>query len=230
MVQVVAIDGPVAVGKSSVARLAAAELGLRHINTGAMYRAVALKLMRVGGGRSDLPQSVIADAARTTQVSLPPDGCVLLDGEDVTDAIRDERVSAFVAVVADNLDVRHTLVAMQRSLGLEQPAVLEGRDIGTVVFPDAALKIYLDASPEVRADRRLSELRRKGLVAKREDVFLGLLERDERDRARPWGGLRMAEDATLIDTTNFDEVMVVRLIAALVREHPAFHDVLVASP
>ncbi|MCC6545865.1 (d)CMP kinase [Candidatus Sumerlaeota bacterium] len=220
---VVAIDGPVAVGKSSVARRVAVSLGIRHINTGAMYRAVALKLMRLRGA-GPINDNAMAEIARNARIELPREGGVLLDGEDVSEAIREEQVSNFTAVVADNAQVRDILVEHQRRLGSEEPSVLEGRDIGTVVFRNAALKIYLDASPEIRVERRVAQLRRKGLPANREEVFHGLVERDRADRARATGGLKMADDATLIDTTHYEEDFVIDLICALVREQPCFQE------
>ena len=224
---VVAIDGPVAVGKSSVARRVAAALGIRHINTGAMYRAVALKLMRLRGDDPNVDEATMVDIARSARIDLPREGGVLLDGEDVSDAIRDEQVSNFTAVVADSAKVRDILVEHQRRLGADEPSVLEGRDIGTVVFKNAALKIFLDASPQVRVERRVGQLRSKGLPVNREEVFQDLLERDQRDRLRPTGGLKMADDATLIDTTHYEEDFVIELICALVREHPCFQERLV---
>ncbi len=218
---VLAIDGPVGAGKSSVAKRTADALGFFHLDTGAMYRCVALRAM-------DLPEEKRADPAALQRIAgrarieLPEPGVVLLDGEDVSGAIRSEAVSAEVAIVADDPGVRELLVHRQREIGMLRPTVLEGRDIGTVVFPDAALKIYLDASPASRARRRTDQLRAAGRTADYAAVLAGLLERDRRDRARLQGALRIAPGARIMDTTNLDEDTVVALLAAMVRDHPVF--------
>jgi len=221
MMKVVAIDGPVGVGKSTVASLVAAELGFRHLDTGAMYRAVAYRLMKQPAELQS-NADVMADLAYRLRISLETDGRVFVDGEDITQAIRDEAVSRFVSRVADVRAVREALVAQQRRIGADRPSVLEGRDIGTVVFPDAACKIYLDASPDVRVERRVAQLRASGRHADPAEVRANLLERDARDRIRPWGALRVADDAIVVDSTSFDQDRVVEIICALVRENPVF--------
>ncbi len=218
---VLAIDGPVGVGKSTVARRVAERLGFFHLDTGAMYRCVALRAMK-------LPEEKRADGAalrriaEQSRIDLPEPGVVLLDGEDVSEAIRSEELSAEVAIVADDPGVREVLVARQREIGLRQPAVLEGRDTGTMVFPDAALKIFLDASPASRAKRRTEQLRAAGEAADYEAVLAGLMERDRRDRARPVGALRIAAGARIVDTTNLTEDVAVSLLAAMAQDHPVF--------
>ncbi len=228
LLPVVAIDGPVGVGKSSVARRVAESLGLLHLDTGAMYRAVAMKAMELPPGERE-DEAVIGELARSLDLELQGGGRLLLDGKDVTVALRDESVSRYVSVVADCRSVREALVEQQRRLGAAQASVLEGRDIGTVVFPDAALKIFLDASPTVRVDRRMKQLLDLGRPADREAIYQGLVERDERDRAREWGALAIATDARLLDTTDFTEDMVVNLICAMVRESPIFYQSAKAS-
>lgn len=218
---VLAIDGPVGVGKSTVARRVAAALGYLHLDTGAMYRCVALRALDLSERERSRPGALrtVAEAAR---IELPQPGVVLLDGEDVSEAIRTERLSREVARVADDPGVREVLVRVQREIGLRQPSVLEGRDIGTVVFPDAALKIYLDASPASRARRRHAQLRAAGTEAGIEAILHALTERDERDRGRPVGALRVAPGARIVDTTNLGEDLVVQLLSDMARDHPVF--------
>jgi len=221
MLHVIAIDGPVAVGKSTVARRVASSLGVRHLDTGAMYRALALQAMRLRSSLDFSPDE-LGDLATAMQLDLTTDGRVLLGGEDVSLAVRDESVSRAVARVADCLPVRRALVEQQRRLGSAEPSVLEGRDIGTVVFPDACLKIYLDASPVVRVRRRVEQLERLGLPVDAERVFADLAERDARDRGREWGALRVAPDAVIVDTSDYEERRVVEMICALARNEASF--------
>jgi cytidylate kinase len=223
LIAVLAIDGPVGVGKSSVAAQVASRLGFRHLDTGAMYRAVAWKLMQLPPAEWN-HVAVLAELARALPIRLEEDGRIFVEDTDVTLAIRDEAVSRFVGRVADARVVREALVDQQRRVGSERPSVLEGRDIGTVVFPDAALKIYLDASPNVRVQRRVEQLLAMGKAAHPDEVHTALLERDARDRARPWGALRVAEDAVILDTTCLCESRVVETICALASEVPAFRN------
>lgn len=215
MVNVVAIDGPVGVGKSTVARRVAGELGFRHLDTGAMYRAVAWRALQA----SPLDRSAdsVVRIAQSMRIDLEDDGRVLADGRDISADIRSEDVSRNVHLAADNHAVREAMVEQQRRLGRERPSVLEGRDITTIVFPDARWKFYLDAAPEVRVQRRAAQLRAMGTPVAHEEIFRNLMERDSRDRGRGWGALTIAGDATLVDTTGLDEDTVVRLICALVR-------------
>ncbi len=217
MVEVVAIDGPVAVGKSSVARAVATSLGYRHLDTGAMYRIVALKSTSLPENQKTNPEK-LGEIAQNTEMEIRADGSIFADGQDVTSDIRDEKISRLVSKIADHQTVREALVAQQRSLGQKAPSVLEGRDIGTVVFPDAFLKIYLDASPEVRAKRRVLQLEKMGKAASFEEVSEALAARDRNDQNRPWGALKIAEDAILIDTSCMDQDHVVDLICALAKE------------
>ena len=217
-VPVVAIDGPVGVGKSTVARRVAEQLQFCHIDTGAMYRAVAWSYLQLDDDEATTERLV--DLARNLSLELRDDGSIWLDGQDISHAIRDEEVGRNVHRAADNLEVRKALVDQQRRIGLRRPSVLEGRDIGTVVFPGAAWKIYLDGSPEVRVQRRAAQLKAMGNPVPHEEIYRNLMDRDERDRRREWGALRIAEDATLVDTTDLDEDTVVSLICAVVRESP----------
>ena len=199
---IIAIDGPAGSGKSTVAKIIAKKLGLLYIDTGAMYRALTLKAMKKGLDLED--EKALIDLAKTTKVDLKEKSKLLtfLDGEDVSALIRTPEVTAKVKYIARVPGVRHEMVALQRSIGSKTGAVLEGRDIGTVVFPNADYKFYLDASPEERAKRRLKDLLELGQDANVEDVKKDIIARDESDMKRSVGALKKAEDAVFIDTTD----------------------------
>jgi len=199
---IVALDGPVGVGKSSVAAALAQRLGFVYIDTGAMYRAVAWLAMRQGVDPSN--QEATAALAGEARIRFEhQDGRlrVWCNDEDVTEAIRTPEVSAATSPVADNPQVRERLVSLQRELGRDGGVVMEGRDIATVVFPDAELPFYLDADPQVRAERRYRQWLAMGKPVTLEETYTGLMERDRRDRTRPIGALKKAERAIVIDTT-----------------------------
>ena len=220
---VIAIDGPVGSGKSTAARRVAELLGYTYIDTGAMYRAVALKALRskialnanealvalAGDARIDLRAGVSEN--RGTQR-------VLLDGEDVTAAIRTPEVSQAASKVALIEGVRQVLVAEQRRAGASGGVVMEGRDIGSVVFPDADLKIFLTASDEVRARRRWLEHQQKGDAINLAHTLEEIRERDRRDAGREHSPLVRAEGAVYVDSTAMEPEEVARLIAMLARE------------
>jgi cytidylate kinase len=216
---IIAIDGPVGSGKSTVARRVAEMLGYTHLDSGAMYRAVGLKALR-DGVPLDSPDRLgaLASAARIDLV--PRDGklAVLLDGEDVTEAIRAPEVSHAASVVAVVPGVRHPMVAEQRRAGERGGVVMEGRDIGSVVFPHADLKIFLDASPEVRAIRRQRELEEKGEPREFDKVLVEVHERDQRDRERKMSPLVRAADAVLVDNTAMNAEETARVIVLLAME------------
>jgi CMP/dCMP kinase len=219
---IIAIDGPVGSGKSTVARRVAEMLGYTHLDSGAMYRAVGLKALRRGVPLNAPDRlSALADAARIDLV--PTDGRlrVLLDGEDVTEAIRAPEVSHAASVAAVVPGVRHPMVAEQRRAGAAGGVVMEGRDIGSVVFPHADLKIFLDASPEVRASRRQRELAEKGEPMEFEKVLAEVHERDLRDRGREMSPLVRAADAVVVDNTAMDAEETARAIVLLAREKAA---------
>ncbi len=216
---VIAIDGPAGAGKSTVAREVARRLGYLHVDTGAMYRAVTLKVLQEGVDPGDA--RAVEELARRTEVALAPrpDGslAVLLDGRDVSGEIRGAQVDAVVARVAAIPGVRRLLVEAQRRLAARGGAVLEGRDTGTLVFPDAERKFFLTARPEVRARRRFAQLQAQGCGADPARVARELAERDRQDAARACAPLRPAEDAIIIDTTDLTPEQVVELILALVQ-------------
>ncbi|MCH8332932.1 (d)CMP kinase [Candidatus Sumerlaeota bacterium] len=217
MTEVIAIDGPVGVGKSSVASRLAAALGWQHLDTGAMYRAVALKALQCGASPSD--ETACADLAHSMRLEFRPmEGGqqVILDGEDVTEAIRAPEVTEAVSEIADLRGVREELGRRQRELGAGAPSVAEGRDMGTVVFPSARWKFYLDAAPQERARRRGAQLRDEGNPVQEAALLEAIAERDRRDRERPVGALKIARDAIVVDTTGMNLDRVVSVLMGVV--------------
>ncbi len=214
---IIAIDGPSGAGKGTIAREVARRLEYRHIDTGAMYRAVAWKALQEGVDLAD--EQASADAAQRAHLVVG-DGVVLVDGHDVARAIRTPEIDSASAAVARQPSVRDVLIRQQREMGRGGGIVMEGRDIGTVVFPDADVKIYLDAAPEERARRRaldpshsLSE--RAATVG---DVATALEARDRSDRTRSTSPLTRADDAVEIDTTGMAVEDVIERVLALVRD------------
>ena len=212
---IVAIDGPAGAGKSTIARSVAERLGFLYIDTGAMYRAIALWALRTGTALDDMHRLEVL--AVTSMLELIGPGRILLNGEDVSDAIREPAVSEAASKVAVVAGVRHALVEKQQALGEKTSVVMEGRDIGTVVFPDAQVKFYLDANPRIRADRRALELNERGQDFSLEDLEREIEERDRRDRARAHSPLRQAEDAVYLDTSTLSPVEVADEILRVVR-------------
>jgi cytidylate kinase len=216
---IIAIDGPVGSGKSTVARGVAELLGYTCLNSGAMYRAVALKAQRRGVALDDA--AALEALARDTHIDLEggPEGQhVLLDGEDVSAAIRTAEISLAASQVAIVPGVRRVMVAEQQRAGARGGVVMEGRDIGTVVFPHAELKVFLDATVEVRAARRWREHQQKGDGITLDQVIEEIRERDRRDRTRETSPLVRAADAVLVDNTAMDAQETARVIALLARE------------
>jgi cytidylate kinase len=196
---VVAIDGPAGAGKSTLSRRVAARLGFVYIDTGAMYRCVALAAVRAGSDLSDVAQ--MESLARQIRIEFGPGPTVLLNGEDVTEAIRSPQASQAASKISALPGVRQAMVVEQRRIAIGHPVVMEGRDIGTVVFPTAAVKIFLDADPLVRAERRAAEMRQKGLQADVQEIARQIAERDERDRTREDSPMIAASDAVHLDTS-----------------------------
>jgi cytidylate kinase len=214
---VVAIDGPAGAGKSTVAKRVAARLGFLYIDSGAMYRALALWALRLGLDLTDAQR--LEQLANQASIELfPRDARVLLNGEDVTAAIRSEEVSDAASKISVIPGVRRAMVAKQRKMGAQASVVMEGRDIGTVVFPDAEIKIFLDAAPEVRAERRLAELRQRGENLNEDDIALQIQQRDNRDRNRLEAPLMQAPDAVYIDSSRLGIDEVESLILKLIHE------------
>ena len=222
----IAIDGPAGSGKSSLARRVAQTLGYLYLDSGAMYRALALRALREKIALDDA--SALEALARRTRIGLQPPTAeqeaagsknrVFLDQEEVTTAIRTAEVAQAASRLATIAGVRHVLVAEQQRAGNGGGVVMEGRDIGTVVFPHAELKIFLEASPEVRAERRWKEHQEKGERFALAEVLEEVRQRDQRDRERKVSPLVRAADAVLVDNTAMDAEETARLVVMLARE------------
>jgi CMP/dCMP kinase len=206
---IIAIDGPAGAGKTTLGRMLARELGLLYIDTGSMYRAVALAVIESGTNETD--DVTVGSLAERIDIDLAgdPDSLrVTLDGRDVTDRTRDEDVTDMSSIISTIPAVRRAMVRRQRELG-RRGAVMNGRDIGTVVFPSADFKFFLTATPEARAERRLAEERQINPAATYEETFADMTERDRRDSTREDSPLVAAPDAVVLDTTGvpIDEVL-----------------------
>jgi cytidylate kinase len=216
---VIAIDGPAGAGKSTVAHKLAARLGLTYADSGATYRAAALKVLEAGVAPEDV--QAVAEVIARTDIRFTGDGLqsrVLLDGRDVTDHIRTAEVTLAAAKVSRTPAVRAKLVALQRNCAAGRGVVMEGRDIGTVVFPDAALKIYLKADPVERARRRLKQDAKGGRAATLEQTGAEIGQRDQLDAERKISPLVAARDAYEIDSTHLLADQVVERIVELARK------------
>jgi CMP/dCMP kinase len=212
---VIAIDGPSGAGKGTVARALAAALGYRHVDSGAMYRAIGWMALRDRVALDD--EAAIAALAERARIVVTSTD-VTIDGIDVTRAIRTPDIDKAAAGVARLPRVRRVLVERQRRMGADGGIVMEGRDIGTVVFPDADVKLYLDASPEERARRRASDPAHTGVPTAVSDVATLLTQRDEIDRTRSASPLYVAPDAVVVDTTGKSVDQVVRAALALIAD------------
>src|SRR5579862_619144 len=229
---IIAIDGPAGAGKSTVAKHLAAHFGLLNLETGAMYRAFAVKALREGVDPSDA--EALRRLAGVTGIALEPTSAgnrVLLDGADVTAIIRDPEVTQAASKVSVHPEIRAWMVDLQREMGRAGGVVMEGRDIGTVVFPDADIKFFLDASPEARSQRRYEQASSpatdenaataEGLS--QQAIARELRERDDRDRNRAQSPLRPAPDAVIVDSTFLTLEQVLERIESIVREWLAAH-------
>ena len=209
---IIAIDGPSGAGKSTVARLLSKELGFEYIDTGAMYRALAYKAYR---NNIDINENEIKEMLKTTNVNYY-DNQIFLDGENVEALIREEAISIAASKISALKPVREKMVELQRKIAENKNVILDGRDIGTIVFPNADYKFFITASAEERAKRRFNQLKLSSMETDYESVLSDITKRDSNDSTRQFSPLKMAEDAILIDTTNMDIHEVTKIIAEFI--------------
>jgi len=216
---IIAIDGPSGAGKSTVAKLLAKRLGYVVLDTGAMYRAVAFRAKQRGLCLEDEESlSQLASSLQVTFLTINGELRVLCDGEDVTESIRSPEMSSLASDISKREGVRSALVRLQREMGRAGGVILEGRDIGTVVFPDADAKFYLDADAEERARRRYEELVQKGVKITFQETLEDVIRRDRSDMTRAISPLRKAKDAVVIDSTHLSVEEVVEKMIQVIRQ------------
>lgn len=217
----IAIDGPSGAGKSTIARATAEKLGLIYVDTGAIYRSVGLYVLRNGISSKDAEKIVLLLPEIDIKLIHDETGKqrMLLNGEDVTEDIRLPEVSIYASDVSAIPEVRVFLLGLQRNLARKQSTIMDGRDIGTVVLPDADLKIFLSATPEDRAERRYKELIKKGVDTTFEEVLKDMMYRDQNDSGRSVAPLKPAEDAVRLDTTGFPLEKSIETVIGVVKEH-----------
>lgn len=216
----VAIDGPAGAGKSTIAKMVAKKLGFIYVDTGAMYRAMALHILRKGIPATDSAAiSAVCEDADITIQYQNGEQVVLLNGENVNGLIRTEEVGNMASSSSTNGDVRKKLVSLQQKLAKTAEVIMDGRDIGTVVLPDADVKIYLTAGSDVRAKRRYDELTAKGISCDLQKIEKDIIERDERDMNREISPLRQADDAVLVDSSYMTIEEVAEKIISLINKN-----------
>ena len=214
---VVAIDGPAGSGKGTITKLVGEKLGLVNIDTGATFRCVALNMIQENIDIKD--EEKIQKILNKIQIQMYPDGKIFLNGKEVTHRIRENDVNDIVSPVSTLSIVRNKLLEVQRKIAEGKNVIMEGRDIGTVVFPNADVKIYLDASPEERAKRRVIQNKEKGIECSYEEVLEGIKDRDKRDSTRKIAPLKQAEDAIYIDSSNLSIEEVTEKIIEIINSH-----------
>lgn len=213
---VVAIDGPAGAGKGTITKKVGEKLGLINIDTGAMFRCVTLNMIQEDIGIEE--ETDIQELLEKIEIDMKENGTFFLNGEEVTKKIREDEVNNLVSPVSVIPIVRKKLLELQRKVAEGKNVIMEGRDIGTVVFPDADVKIYLDATPEERARRRVKQNQEKGIPCSYEEVLKGIMDRDKRDSSREVAPLKQAEDAIYIDSSNMTIEEVVEKIVGLIEE------------
>lgn len=213
---IITIDGPAGAGKSTLARALAKELGYKYLDTGAMYRAVAFLAMRKGIAPQDVQG--LSELIHTVQLEVDDEGRIKVNGQDLTENLRDEKIGMMASLISQKREVREALWVIQRQIGEKGGIVAEGRDTGTVVFPHADVKFYLDASPEERARRRFFDLLKRGKNVSFEEVFEDVKRRDHQDANRSLAPLRIPEGAFYIDSTELSISEVLDLMLEKVRE------------
>ena len=220
----VALDGPSGAGKSSVAKAVASRLGILYVDTGAMYRAIGLAVLRQGIGEDDTAGIVHTLPGLSVALRHAVDGQhVLLNGKDVAGESRTGQAAQYASKVSAVPEVRAFLLDTQRALAREQSVIMDGRDIGTVILPDAEVKIFLTARPEARAKRRYQELAARGEPVTLESVLADIERRDEQDRNRPIAPLRQAGDAVLLDNSSLDLEGTIREVLRIISEKTGVH-------
>ena len=219
----IAIDGPSGAGKSTMARRLAEAFGFLYVDTGAIYRTLGLACHEAGIDRKN--EDTVMELLPTLDIAIryneQGEQCMFLNGRDVSREIRMPEISMCASDVSAHAAVRDFLMEMQRKLARENRVIMDGRDIGTVVLPEARLKIYLTASPEARAQRRMKEMVAKGVETSFEEVLQDIIRRDEQDMNREVAPLRRAEDAVLVDTTEIDFEGSFQLLCSIIRERMA---------
>ncbi len=213
---IVAIDGPAGSGKGTITKQVGERLGLINIDTGAMFRCVTLNMIEEGIGVKE--QNKIKEILEKIEIDLKENGEVFLNGKDVTKRIRENDINHFISPISIIPMVRQKLLEIQRKMAEGRNIIMEGRDIGTVVFPNADIKIYLDASPEERARRRVQQNQEKGILTSYEEVLKSIKNRDEKDKTREIAPLRKAEDAIYIDSTNMTMEEVTNELVKMIKQ------------
>lgn len=213
---IVAIDGPAGAGKGTITKLVGERLGLINIDTGATFRCVALNMIKENVDITD--EDKIKEILRNINIEIHPDGEIFLNDEKVTKRIRENDVNNLVSPISTIQIVREKLLDIQRRMAEGKNVIMEGRDIGTTVFPNADVKIYLDATPEERAKRRVLQNKEKGIESSYEEVLENIKDRDKRDSTREIAPLKKADDAIYVDSTNLNIEQVVEKIIGIINE------------